>query len=49
MEMIVSLCENAHSKDGERSVVDLELDQGLAVVTINRPHARNAIAPDTMD
>jgi enoyl-CoA hydratase len=30
-------------------VVDLELDQGLAVVTINRPHARNAIAPDTMD
>jgi len=30
-------------------VVDLELDQGLAVITIDRPHARNAIAPHTMD
>jgi enoyl-CoA hydratase/carnithine racemase len=30
-------------------VVDLELDKGLAVITINRPHARNAIAPQTMD
>jgi enoyl-CoA hydratase len=30
-------------------VVDLEVDQGLAVITIDRPHARNAIAPDTMD
>jgi enoyl-CoA hydratase len=30
-------------------VVDLELDQGLAVITINRPTARNAIAPQTMD
>jgi enoyl-CoA hydratase/carnithine racemase len=30
-------------------VVDLELDQGLAVITINRPTARNAIAPETMD
>jgi enoyl-CoA hydratase/carnithine racemase len=30
-------------------VVDLELDQGLAVITINRPNARNAIAPETMD
>ncbi|WP_406131017.1 enoyl-CoA hydratase/isomerase family protein [Streptomyces sp. NBC_00989] len=29
--------------------VDLELDEGLAVVTIDRPHARNAIAPTTMD
>src|ERR1700741_4248493 len=29
--------------------VDLELDQGLAVITIDRPHARNAIAPHTMD
>ncbi|WP_328833641.1 enoyl-CoA hydratase/isomerase family protein [Streptomyces sp. NBC_00252] len=29
--------------------VDLELDEGLAVVTIDRPHARNAIAPSTMD
>jgi enoyl-CoA hydratase/carnithine racemase len=30
-------------------VVELELDQGLAVITINRPNARNAIAPQTMD
>lgn len=30
-------------------MVDLELEDGLAVVTINRPEARNAIAPATMD
>jgi enoyl-CoA hydratase/carnithine racemase len=30
-------------------VVDVELDDGLAVITIDRPHARNAIAPATMD
>lgn len=30
-------------------MVDLELDGGLAVITINRPNARNAIAPQTMD
>src|SRR5690348_4531074 len=30
-------------------MVDLELDEGLAVITINRPNARNAIAPQTMD
>ncbi|MDT5021219.1 MAG: enoyl-CoA hydratase [Mycobacterium sp.] len=30
-------------------MVDLELDQGLAVITINRPTARNAIGPQTMD
>jgi enoyl-CoA hydratase/carnithine racemase len=29
--------------------VDLVVDDGLAVVTIDRPHARNAIAPGTMD
>src|ERR1700739_4558514 len=29
--------------------VDLELDEGLAVITIDRPHARNAIALHTMD
>ncbi|MGI8329456.1 enoyl-CoA hydratase/isomerase family protein [Actinomadura scrupuli] len=29
-------------------MVDLELEQGLAVITINRPQARNAIAPATM-
>jgi enoyl-CoA hydratase len=31
------------------SEVELELEGGLAVITINRPHARNAIAPSTMD
>ncbi|MGW5375678.1 enoyl-CoA hydratase/isomerase family protein [Nocardia sp. NPDC003999] len=30
-------------------MVDLEMEAGLAVLTINRPHARNAIAPGTMD
>ncbi|WP_197380259.1 enoyl-CoA hydratase/isomerase family protein [Mycolicibacterium mengxianglii] len=30
-------------------MVDLEVDGGLAVVTIDRPQARNAIAPETMD
>lgn len=30
-------------------MVELEQDQGLAVITIDRPHARNAIAPATMD
>ncbi|MFI1354633.1 enoyl-CoA hydratase/isomerase family protein [Streptomyces sp. NPDC020898] len=29
--------------------LELELNEGLAVITINRPHARNAIAPSTMD
>jgi enoyl-CoA hydratase len=30
-------------------MVDLELDDGLAIVTIDRPHARNAISLETMD
>ncbi|WP_040796881.1 enoyl-CoA hydratase/isomerase family protein [Nocardia higoensis] len=30
-------------------MVELEVGDGLAVVTINRPQARNAIAPETMD
>ncbi|MCT7660559.1 enoyl-CoA hydratase/isomerase family protein [Mycobacterium deserti] len=30
-------------------MVDLEWDGGLAVVTIDRPQARNAIAPETME
>jgi enoyl-CoA hydratase/carnithine racemase len=30
-------------------MVDLELDRGLAVLTIDRPHVRNAIALDTME
>ena len=36
---------------GERSdsAVNVEFDGGLAVLTIDRPHARNAISLDTMD
>ncbi|HXA13301.1 MAG TPA: enoyl-CoA hydratase/isomerase family protein, partial [Mycobacterium sp.] len=30
-------------------MVDLDLDDGLAVITIDRPHARNAISLETMD
>ncbi|ULE31793.1 enoyl-CoA hydratase/isomerase family protein [Mycobacterium sp. IDR2000157661] len=30
-------------------MVDLEFDHGLAVITIDRPQARNAIAPETME
>ena len=30
-------------------MVDLEIDDGLAIVTIDRPHARNAISLATMD
>jgi enoyl-CoA hydratase len=30
-------------------MVERELDDGLAVITIDRPQARNAIAPETMD
>lgn len=46
--MLFSRTENANFRMGER-VVELELDEGLAVITINRPQARNAIAPATMD
>jgi enoyl-CoA hydratase len=30
-------------------MVDVEIEDGLAVVTIDRPHARNAISLETMD
>jgi enoyl-CoA hydratase/carnithine racemase len=40
--MPISEVENLH-------MVDLEIQDGLAVITIDRPHARNAIAPETMD
>jgi enoyl-CoA hydratase/carnithine racemase len=47
--MLFSDTENANTADGERLMVDLELDGGLAVITIDRPHARNAISLETMD
>lgn len=47
--MLFSNTENANIADGERLMVDLELDDGLAIVTIDRPHARNAISLETMD
>lgn len=50
--MLFSADENANigvSFKEQWRMVDLELDDGLAVVTIDRPHARNAIGLDTMD
>lgn len=47
--MLFSVAENANTADGERSMVDLEFDDGLAIVTIDRPQARNAISLETMD
>src|SRR5215475_10779522 len=47
--MLFSAIENANTADGERLMVDLELDDGLAIITIDRPHARNAISLQTMD
>src|SRR5690242_4802881 len=47
--MLFSDRENANTADGECSMVDLEFDDGLAVITIDRPHARNAISLETMD
>jgi enoyl-CoA hydratase len=47
--MVFSKSENANTVSGGVVMVDLEVDQGLAVITINRPEARNAIAPATME
>jgi enoyl-CoA hydratase/carnithine racemase len=51
--MVFSQNENANTELGEpvesSRMVDLELDDGLAIVTIDRPHARNAISLETMD
>jgi len=47
--MLFSNRENANIADGECFMVDLEWDANLAIVTIDRPHARNAISLETMD
>jgi enoyl-CoA hydratase/carnithine racemase len=46
--MLFSVIENANTEIGERTMVDLEWSDGLVVLTIDRPHARNAIALSTM-
>jgi enoyl-CoA hydratase len=47
--MLFSAHENANTENGEWLMVDLEIDDGLAVITIDRPQARNAISLETMD
>src|SRR5271167_808392 len=48
LKMLFSPRENANIASENDQMVDLELDDGLAVLTIDRPHARNAISLDTM-
>jgi enoyl-CoA hydratase len=48
LEMLFSLRENANISSENDQMVDLEFDDGLAVLIIDRPHARNAISLDTM-
>ena len=40
---------NLENQVDEPPMVDLEWDDGLAIITIDRPHARNAISLATMD
>jgi enoyl-CoA hydratase/carnithine racemase len=53
VDIVFSLLEKANTTwvdaTGAAGMVELELDDGLAVVTINRPHVRNAVARVTMD
>lgn len=46
--MLFSEAENANTEIGEPKMVDLEWSDRLALLTIDRPHARNAIALSTM-
>jgi len=47
--MLFSKLQNSNIISENKPMVDLEVEDGLAIVTIDRPHARNAIAPETMD
>ncbi|TFV59727.1 enoyl-CoA hydratase/isomerase family protein [Mycobacterium sp. PS03-16] len=47
--MLFSSDENANTAVGELRVVELEWDGPVAILTINRPAARNAISLATMD
>src|ERR1700739_1143538 len=46
--MLFSHSENTNIAAENGRMVELELDDGLAVLTMDRPHARNAISLDTM-
>ncbi len=46
--MLFSDKENANIASENDQMVELELEDGLAVLTIDRPHARNAISLETM-
>jgi enoyl-CoA hydratase len=48
LEMLFSRRENANIASENAQMVDLDFDDGLAILTIDRPHARNAISLDTM-
>src|ERR1700739_1056966 len=48
LAMLFSHSENANIAAENGRMGDLELDDGLAVLPIDRPHARNAISLDTM-
>jgi enoyl-CoA hydratase/carnithine racemase len=48
LAMLFSQAENANTGIGEPPMVDVEWSDSLAVLTIDRPHARNAIALSTM-
>src|ERR1700758_1490908 len=48
LAMLFSYSENANIAAENGRMVDLEFEDGLAVLTIDRPHARNAISLDTM-
>jgi enoyl-CoA hydratase/carnithine racemase len=37
------------SVEENKKLIELAIEDGVAVITVNRPHARNAIAPATMD
>jgi enoyl-CoA hydratase/carnithine racemase len=40
---------NLENQVDNSRIVGLEIDDGLAIITIDRPHARNAISLETMD
>jgi enoyl-CoA hydratase/carnithine racemase len=47
--MLFSHNDNVDFVHGEQLTIDLKIEDGVAAITIDRPHARNAIARHTMD